>query len=65
MTGVAAAIATNEVNASLGLIYATLQQVQQGFTWMRSCIKQKFNIDEETQLRMLFTAGAFGFVCSQ
>ena len=29
---------------------------------MCSCIKQKFDIDEETQLRMLFTAGAFGFV---
>lgn len=63
LTGVAAAIATNEVNASLGLICATPTAGSAGV--LPGCIhalKQKFNIDEETQLRMLFTAGAFGFV---
>ena len=63
LTGVAAAIATNEVNASLGLICATPTAGSAGV--LPGCVhalKQKFNIDEETQLRMLFTAGAFGFV---
>ena len=63
LTGVAAAIATNEVNASLGLICATPTAGSAGV--LPGCVhalKQKFDIDEETQLRMLFTAGAFGFV---
>ena len=63
LNGVAAAIATNEVNASLGLICATPTAGSAGV--LPGCIhalKEKFNIDEETQLRMLFTAGAFGFV---
>ena len=63
LTGVAAAIATNEVNAALGLICATPTAGSAGV--LPGCVhalKQKFNIDEETQLRMLFTAGAFGFV---
>ena len=63
LTGVAAAIATHEVNASLGLICATPTAGSAGV--LPGCVhalKQKFNIDEETQLRMLFTAGAFGFV---
>ena len=63
LTGVAAAIATNEVNASLGLICATPTAGSAGV--LPGCVhalKQKFDIDEETQLRMLLTAGAFGFV---
>ena len=63
LNGVAAAIATNEVNASLGLICATPTAGSAGV--LPGCIHalmKKFNIDEETQLRMLFTAGAFGFV---
>ncbi|AME09773.1 L-serine dehydratase, iron-sulfur-dependent, alpha subunit [Gemella bergeri ATCC 700627] len=63
LTGVAAAVATNEVNASLGLICATPTAGSAGV--LPGCVhalKEKFNIDEETQLRMLFTAGAFGFV---
>ena len=63
LNGVAAAIATNEVNASLGLICATPTAGSAGV--LPGCIhalKQKFDIDEETQLKMLFTAGAFGFV---
>ena len=60
LNGVAAAIATNEVNASLGLICATpTAGVLPGCI---HALKQKFDIDEETQLKMLFTAGAFGFV---
>lgn len=63
LNGVVAAIATNEVNASLGLICATPTAGSAGV--LPGCVhtlKKKFNIDSETQLRMLFTAGAFGFV---
>ena len=63
LNGVMAAIATNEVNASLGLICATPTAGSAGV--LPGCVhalKKKFNIDEETQLKMLFTAGAFGFV---
>ena len=63
LNGVMAAIATNEVNASLGLICATPTAGSAGV--LPGCVhalKYKFDIDEETQLRMLFTAGAFGFV---
>lgn len=63
LNGVVAAIATNEVNASLGIICATPTAGSAGV--LPGCIhilKKKFNISKEEQLNMLFTAGAFGFV---
>ena len=63
LNGVVAAIATNEVNASLGIICATPTAGSAGV--LPGCIhilKKKFNISKEEQLNMLFVAGAFGFV---
>lgn len=63
LNGVIAAIATNEVNAGLGLICATPTAGSAGV--LPGCVhvlKKKFNITEEQQVNMLFTAGAFGFV---
>lgn len=63
LNGVVAAIATNEVNAALGLICATPTAGSAGV--LPGCLHaliKKFDITEEQQLRMLFTAGAFGFV---
>lgn len=63
LNGVVAAIATNEVNASLGIICATPTAGSAGV--LPGCIhvlRKKFDISLEKQLNMLFTAGAFGFV---
>ncbi|MBF0714301.1 L-serine ammonia-lyase, iron-sulfur-dependent, subunit alpha [Gemella sp. GH3] len=63
LNGVIAAIATNEVNASLGIICATPTAGSAGV--LPGCIhvlKKKFNISYEQQVNMLLTAGAFGFV---
>lgn len=63
LNGVVAAIATNEVNAGLGIICATPTAGSAGV--LPGCIHtlvKKFNISEEAQVNMLFTAGAFGFV---
>ena len=63
LNAVAAAIATNEVNASLGLICATPTAGSAGV--LPGCVHaliKKFNISEDKQVRMLLTAAAFGFV---
>lgn len=63
LNGVIAAIATNEVNAGLGLICATPTAGSAGV--LPGCLyilKNKFFLTEEQQINMLFTAGAFGFV---
>lgn len=63
LNGVVAALATNEVNASLGIICATPTAGSAGV--LPGCVYtliKKFNIDLETQVNMLFTAGAFGFI---
>lgn len=63
LNGVVAALATNEVNAALGLICATPTAGSAGV--LPGCIhilKKKFDITLEQQVNMLFTAGAFGFV---
>lgn len=63
LNGVVAAIATNEINAGLGIICATPTAGSAGV--LPGCIyvlKNKFNISEMKQINMLFTAGAFGMI---
>ena len=57
------AIATNEVNASMGLICATPTAGSAGVVpGVLSALTQRYNLTEEQQIRFLFVAGGFGLV---
>ncbi len=57
------AIATNEVNASMGVICATPTAGSAGvLPAVLLAAKERLNVSDETVVRHLFTAGAFGFI---
>lgn len=57
------AIATNEVNAAMGVVCATPTAGSTGtLPGVIFVIKDRLNLDHEQMVRFLFTAGAFGMV---
>ncbi|EUJ46153.1 L-serine ammonia-lyase, iron-sulfur-dependent, subunit alpha [Listeria riparia] len=63
LDAVAKAIATNEVNAAMGVICATPTAGSAGVVpGVLYAVKDRLEMSREAMLRFLFTAGAFGFV---
>lgn len=63
LDAVAKAIATNEVNAAMGVICATPTAGSAGVVpGVLYAVKDRLNMSRDDMLRFLFTAGAFGFV---
>lgn len=63
LNAVSKAVATNEVNAAMGLICATPTAGSAGVVpGVLFGIKDKLNPSREDMIRFLFTTGAFGFV---
>ncbi len=63
LDAVSKAIATNEVNAAMGVICATPTAGSAGVVpGTLFAVKNKLNPTREEMIRFLFTAGAFGFV---
>lgn len=63
LDAVSKAVATNEVNAAMGIICATPTAGSAGVVpGTLFAVKSKLNPTREQMLRFLFTAGAFGFV---
>ncbi|AKV55595.1 L-serine dehydratase, alpha subunit [Bifidobacterium actinocoloniiforme DSM 22766] len=63
MEAVQAAIATNEVNASMGVICATPTAGSSGtLPGVLAALKRRLELPREGQIRFLFAAGAFGMV---
>ncbi|RBP99762.1 L-serine ammonia-lyase, iron-sulfur-dependent, subunit alpha [Bifidobacterium xylocopae] len=63
LEAVQAAIATNEVNASMGVICATPTAGSSGtLPGVLTALKRRLDLSGEGQVRFLFTAGAFGMV---
>lgn len=63
MEAVQNAIATNEVNASMGVVCATPTAGSTGtLPGVIFVIKKRLNLDHDQMVRFLFTAGAFGMV---
>ncbi len=57
------AVATNEVNAAMGVICATPTAGSSGVVpAVLISMQEKYDIDDDTVVKHLFTAGAFGFV---
>lgn len=57
------AMATNEVNASMGLICATPTAGSAGVVpGVLSALTERYNLSKEQQIRFLFVAGGFGLV---
>ena len=57
------AVATNEVNASMGLICATPTAGSSGvLPAVMFAAQEKLKVDEETIIRHMFTAGAIGYI---
>ncbi len=63
LDAVSKAVATNEVNAAMGMICATPTAGSAGVVpGVLFAVKNKLNPTREQMVRFLFTAGAFGFV---
>lgn len=63
MGAVQAAMATNEVNASLGIICATPTAGSSGtLPGVIESLQNRLDLDEDALIRFLFTAGGFGLV---
>ncbi|OZG50268.1 L-serine ammonia-lyase, iron-sulfur-dependent, subunit alpha [Bombiscardovia coagulans] len=63
LAAVQAAMATNEVNASMGVICATPTAGSSGtLPGVLAALKKRIDLDRDGQIRFLFTAGAFGLV---
>jgi len=63
LDAVSKAVATNEVNAAMGMICATPTAGSAGVVpGVLFSVKNKLNPTHEQMVRFLFTAGAFGFV---
>ncbi|TFJ43055.1 L-serine ammonia-lyase, iron-sulfur-dependent, subunit alpha [Carnobacterium divergens] len=63
LTAVRNAVATNEVNAAMGLVCATPTAGSAGVVpGVLFAAKERLNMDREEMVRFLFTAGAFGLV---
>ncbi|MBX0284484.1 L-serine ammonia-lyase, iron-sulfur-dependent, subunit alpha [Ligilactobacillus salivarius] len=63
MSAVQSAIATNEVNAAMGVICATPTAGSSGtLPGVLFTLEKKLGLDEEQMVRFLFTAGGFGMV---
>ena len=63
MGAVQAAMATNEVNASLGVICATPTAGSSGtLPGVSESLQNRLDLDEDALIRFLFTAGGFGLV---
>ena len=63
MSAVQSAIATNEVNAAMGVIYATPTAGSSGtLPGVLFTLEKRLGLDEEQMVRFLFTAGGFGMV---
>lgn len=63
MGAVQAAMATNEVNASLGVICATPTAGSSGtLPGVIKSLQNRLDLDEDALIRFLFTAGGFGLV---
>lgn len=63
LDAVSKAVATNEVNAAMGMICATPTAGSAGVVpGVLFAVKNKLNPTHEQMVRFLFTAGAFGFV---
>lgn len=60
---VQAAMATNEVNASMGVVCATPTAGSSGtLPGVITALQERLSLDQEALVRCLFTAGAFGLV---
>lgn len=63
MAAVQGAIATNEVNAAMGIICATPTAGSSGtLPGILFMLKKRINLSHEQEVRFLFTAGAYGLV---
>lgn len=63
MTAVQNAVATNEVNAAMGVICATPTAGSSGtLPGVLFLLEKRLNLTEEQMIRFLFTAGGFGLV---
>ncbi|WP_056945467.1 L-serine ammonia-lyase, iron-sulfur-dependent, subunit alpha, partial [Lactobacillus gallinarum] len=63
MTAVQNAVATNEVNAAMGVICATPTAGSSGILpGVLFLLEKRLNLTEEQMIRFLFTAGGFGLV---
>lgn len=63
MSAVQSAIATNEVNAAMGVICATPTAGSSGtLPGVLFTLEKRLGLDEEQMVRLLFTAGGFGMV---
>lgn len=63
LTAVRNAVATNEVNAAMGLVCATPTAGSAGVVpGVLFAAKDRLNMNRESMVRFLFTAGAFGLV---
>ena len=63
MGAVQAAVATNEVNAALGVICATPTAGSSGtLPGVIESLQNRLDLDEEALIRFLFTAGGFGLI---
>ena len=63
MSAVQSAIATNEVNAAMGVICATPTAGSSGtIPGVLFTLEKRLGLDEEQMVRFLFTAGGFGMV---
>ncbi|BDR52500.1 L-serine dehydratase, iron-sulfur-dependent subunit alpha [Bombiscardovia nodaiensis] len=63
LEAVQAAMATNEVNASMGVICATPTAGSSGtLPGVLAALKRRIDLSRDGQIRFLFTAGAFGLV---
>lgn len=63
LKSIAYAVATNEVNASMGIICATPTAGSSGvLPGVMIAAQEKLNLSDEEIINHLFTAGAFGFV---
>lgn len=63
LEAIQAAMATNEVNASMGIICATPTAGSSGtLPGVLAALKKRIGLDKQGQIRFLFTAGAFGMI---
>lgn len=65
MAAVQNAVATNEVNAAMGIICATPTAGSSGtIPGVLFTLKNRLDLNEEQMIRFLFTSGAFGMICA-
>lgn len=65
MHAVQNAVATNEVNAAMGIICATPTAGSSGtIPGVLFTLKERLDLNEDQMIRFLFTSGAFGMICA-